>query len=65
MLSDYYDGGFARAWGLFIKENGLDARSAWVVDGTGVVRYGQIVAELASEPDYDAVLAAAKALLPH
>lgn len=63
VLSDFYDGGFGRAWGLFIKENGLDARTAWVVDGSGVIRYRQIVADLPSEPDYDAVLAAAKALV--
>jgi thiol peroxidase len=63
VLSDYYDASFAHAWGLFLKENGLLARAAMVVDGQGVVRYIQIVADLPKEPDYDAVLAAAKALL--
>jgi hypothetical protein len=29
------------------------------------VRYQEIVAELGKEPDYEAVLAAAKALAPH
>ncbi len=62
VLSDYYDGSFARAWGLFIKELGLDARACVVIDGTGIVRYVQIVADLPQEPDYDAVLAAAKSL---
>jgi thiol peroxidase len=61
VLSDYYDGSFAHAWGLFLKENGLLARAAVVVDGQGVVRYIQIVPDLPKEPDYDAVLAAAKA----
>lgn len=65
VLSDYYDGSFAHAWGLFLKENGLLARAAAVVDGQGVVRYLEIVPELAREPDYEAVLAAAKALAPH
>ncbi len=64
VLSDYYDASFARSWGLFIKEIGLDARSVWVVDGTGIIRYSQIVANLPSEPDYSAALSAAKALLP-
>jgi thioredoxin-dependent peroxiredoxin len=63
VLSDYVDGGFARSWGLYIKEVALDARSAWVIDGGGMVRYGQIVANLPSEPDYDAVIAAVQALL--
>ncbi len=61
VLSDYYDGSFARAWGLFIKELGLDARASVVVDGAGIVRYVQIVSDLPNEPDYDAVLAAAQA----
>lgn len=64
VLSDYYDGGFTRAWGLFIKENGLAARAVAVVDGGGVIRHLQIVADLPREPDYAAALAAAKALLP-
>ncbi len=64
VLSDYYDGSFAHAWGLFLKENGLLARAAVVVDGQGVVRYVEIVPDLPKEPDYDAVLAAAKALAP-
>jgi thiol peroxidase len=65
VLSDYYDGSFAHAWGLFLKENGLLARAAVVVDGGGVVRYLEIVSDLPKEPDYDAVLAAAKALTLH
>jgi thiol peroxidase len=65
VMSDYYDGSFAHAWGLFLKENGLLARAAVVVDGQGVVRYLEIVSELSKEPDYEAVLAAAKALAPH
>ncbi len=63
VLSDFYDGSFSRAWGLFIKENGLTARSAAVVDGTGIVRYVELVSDLPKEPNYDAVLAAAKALI--
>ncbi len=63
-LSDYVDGGFARSWGLYIKENGLLARAVVIVDGAGVVRYQQIVADLPDEPDYDAALAAVTALAP-
>ncbi len=63
VLSDFYDGSFSRAWGLFIKENGLTARAATVIDGAGVVRYIELVSDLPKEPDYDAALAAAKALI--
>jgi thiol peroxidase len=63
VLSDFYDGSFSRAWGLFIKEIGLTARAAVVVDGGGVVRYVELVSDLPKEPDYDAVLKAAKALI--
>lgn len=63
VLSDYVDGSFGRAWGLFVKELALDARAAAVVDGKGVVQYLEIVADLPKEPDYDKVLAAALALV--
>ncbi len=63
VLSDYYDGGFARTWGLFLKENGLDARAVAVVDGKGIIRHWQIVADLPQEPDYTAALTMAKDLL--
>lgn len=63
VLSDYKDASFGRAWGLLIKELHLDARAVYVVDKAGVVRYAQIVKEIASEPDYDAALAAARKCL--
>jgi thiol peroxidase len=48
--------------GVEIKENGLLARAVFVIDADGVVRYQQIVKEVASEPDYDAAMKAAAAL---
>jgi thioredoxin-dependent peroxiredoxin len=63
-LSDYFDGAFGRAWGLYMKENGLLARAVLVLDGGGVVRYQQIVENVPDEPDYDAALAAVTALAP-
>jgi thiol peroxidase len=63
VLSDYKDAGFGRAWGLLIKELHLDARAVYVVDTAGVIRYAQIVKEIAQEPDYDAALAAARKCL--
>lgn len=62
-LSDYLDGSFGRAWGLYIKEIGLLARTVIVVDGAGVVQYEQIVENQPDEPDYDAALAAVKSVV--
>jgi len=62
-LSDYRTGGFGTAWGLFVKETGLLARAVAIVDGKGTIRYLEIVPELSDEPDYDAALAAVKALV--
>jgi thiol peroxidase len=39
------------------------SRSIYLVDKTGTVRYVQNVPEVASEPDYDAVLQAARDLI--
>jgi thiol peroxidase len=61
-LSDYRDASFGNAYGVLIKDLRLLARAVFVVDKKGVVRYLQIVPEIATEPDYDAVLKAAKEL---
>jgi len=61
-LSDYRYSSFGNEFGVLIKELRLLARTVFVVDKAGVVRYKQIVPELATEPDYDAALKAAKGL---
>ena len=63
VLSDYQDRSFAEAYGLLIKELKLLTRAIVIVDAANVVRYVQIVPEVTSEPDYGAVISAAKALL--
>lgn len=63
MLSDHKDRAFADAFGVRIKELGLLARAIYLVDKNGVVRYIQTVPEVATEPDYDAVLKAARDLV--
>ena len=60
MLSDHKDRTVGAAFGAQIKELGLLSRSIYLADKDGVVRYVQTVPEIASEPDYDAVLAAAR-----
>ncbi|QLE52703.1 thiol peroxidase (plasmid) [Nostoc sp. C057] len=58
MLSDYRSMDFARGWGLLIQELGLLTRAIYVVDQSGKVTYREIVPEIASEPNYDAAIAA-------
>ncbi|MRR57797.1 MAG: thiol peroxidase [Deltaproteobacteria bacterium] len=62
-LSDYQERSFANAYGLLIKELKLLARAVFVVDAANIIRYVQIVPEITAEPDYDAALNAAKALV--
>jgi thiol peroxidase len=61
-LSDYRDAAFGTSYGVLIKGLRLLARAVFVVDKEGVVRYTELVKEIASEPDYDAALTAAKKL---
>lgn len=61
-LSDYRDASFGNAYGVLIKDLRLLARAVFVVDKKGIVRYLQIVPEIATEPDYDAVLKAVREL---
>lgn len=63
VLSDYQERSFATAYGLLIKELKLLARAIVVIDAANVIRYVQIVPEVTNEPDYAAVIGAAKALL--
>lgn len=60
MGSDYHGGSFGKAFGLDIKETGLLARSVWVIGPDGKVAYRQIVEDQGTEPDYDALVAAAR-----
>jgi len=62
-FSDHRDASFGKAFGVLIKELRLLARAVFVLDKEAVVRYTQLVKEVADEPDYDAALKAAKELL--
>ena len=62
-LSDYRERSFGQNYGVLIKELLLLTRAIFVIDAQDVIRYIQIVPEVTSEPDYAAVIAAAKALL--
>lgn len=55
-LSDHRQAEFGQAYGVLIKELRLLARAVFIVDRTGLVQYVQLVQEVASEPDYEAVM---------
>ncbi len=57
-LSDHREASFGIAYGLLIKELRLLARAVVVVDQRGLIRYLELVKEIANEPNYEAVLKA-------
>jgi len=57
-LSDHRDASFGRAYGVLIEGLRLLARSVFIVDAGGKIRYVQLVDELMNEPNYDEALAA-------
>lgn len=62
-LSDYKDVSFGNAFGVLIKELHLLTRACFVIDKKGKVVHAQYVPEVTDEPDYGAVIQAAKAAL--
>lgn len=62
LVSDH-EQSFGYAMKLLIPDEGVLARSVWVVDADGKIVYRQIVPELTDEPNYDAALAELKKLV--
>lgn len=61
--SDYQDRSFGNNWGMLIEELKILARGTFVLDANGKVVYAEQVKEVAEEPNYDAALAALRALV--
>jgi thiol peroxidase len=61
-LSDHRDAAFGEAYGVLIKENRLLARSVFVIDRDGIIRYVEIVPEMINEPNYETALTVAAQL---
>lgn len=61
-VSDHRDLSFGEAYGVYIKELRLLARAVFVVDATGKVTYVEYVSEATDHPNYEAAIAAVKAL---
>ena len=61
-LSDHREASFGSAYGCLIKELRLLSRAIFVVDAHDALRHVEYVAEVATHPNYDAALAAARQL---
>jgi len=62
-LSDHREVSFGTSYGVLIRELRLLARVIFVIDREGVIKYKQVVREVAEEPDYDEVLKAMDKLM--
>lgn len=62
-LSDHMDSNFAIKYGTLIKERRWNRRAVFIVDKNDKVTYVAYMPALGIEPNYDEVLAAAKAAL--
>ncbi len=62
-LSDYQDRSFGWNYGVLLEALKLLARAVVIVDKDDRIAYYQLVPEVTDEPDYEAALAAVKALL--
>jgi thiol peroxidase len=63
VASDYQDRNFGNNWGMLIEELKILARGVFVLDADGKVVHAETVPEVASEPNYDAALAALNKLV--
>ncbi len=63
VISDHRDAEFGQRYGVLIQELRLLSRAVFVVDKLGVIRYIEVVPEIAQEPDYSSILEAAQSLL--
>ena len=62
MLSDHRTGSFGEHYGTMIKDLRIESRAVFVVDKDNTIKHVEYVKEVADHPNYDAALAAARAL---
>ncbi|HWK23801.1 MAG TPA: thiol peroxidase [Ureibacillus sp.] len=62
-VSDHKDLSFGKAYGVYMEELRLLARSVFVIDKEGTVTYVEYVPEGTNHPNYEAAIEAVKALL--
>lgn len=64
-LSSHKNEEFGRAYGVLLKEWRLLQRAVFVIDGEGVIRHAEYVADQMQEPDYHAAVQAVTQPLIH
>lgn len=62
-LSDYKTKSFGQAYGVLIKEFGLDMRSIFVIDANDKITYVEYLTEMSEPPNYETAIQAVKELL--
>jgi len=62
-LSDYQEREFGLKYGVLVKELKLLARSVWLLDKERIIRYVEIVPEMAQEPNYEKALQQLKKII--
>ena len=62
-LSDYKTKSFGQAYGVLIKEFGLDMRSIFVIDANDKITYVEYLTEMTEPPNYETAIQAVKELL--
>jgi thioredoxin-dependent peroxiredoxin len=63
MGSDHKDMSFGDAYGTHIKELRWESRAVFVVDASGMIRHAEYLPSAGQEPNYEAAMAALRALL--
>ena len=61
MGSDHREASFGLAWGTLVKDRRVLSRAAFVVNPANEITYAEYVPEVGDQPDFDAVLEAARA----
>ena len=62
-LTDHLTGNFGTTYGVLVKEARIFRRAVWVVNRAGVIVYAEYTPAIGVEPDYNAVLDAARQAL--
>lgn len=62
MVSDHRTGSFGEHYGTMIKDLRIESRAIFVLDKDNTIKHVEYVKEVADHPNYDAALAAARAL---
>jgi thiol peroxidase len=62
-VSDYFNRNFGRSYGVLLEDSAVLARSVFIIDAAGILRYAEVPEEITFEPDYDAALSVLESLL--